>query len=168
MNFKGLQLIISERIGISPHQFSIFLVSREKRGSRIPVAAKTNFSKIYREKDWLFLVALKSSWRERRIKGHEMMTGNTVRSRFDPQPGNLMLLRRDDNSVAINGNGLPGLDLGRVGSSMRDELVWTPGFVGVFTMLLLSGFGHQRVRLHGPLKDLLERRFGSMSGIELS
>ncbi|KAJ6914551.1 hypothetical protein NC651_016737 [Populus alba x Populus x berolinensis] len=94
-----MQLIISERIGISPHQFSIFLVNREKRGSRIPVAARTNFSKIYREKDWLFIVVLKRSRRERRIKGHEMMTGNTV---------------RDDNSVAINGNGLPGLDLGRV------------------------------------------------------
>jgi hypothetical protein len=47
---------------------------------------------------------------------------------------------------------------GQVGSSMRDELVWTLGFVGVFTMLLFSGFGHQRVRLHGPLKDLLERK----------
>jgi len=49
---------------------------------------------------------------------------------------------------------------GQVGSSMRDELVWALGFVGVFTMLLLSGFGHQRVRLHGLLKDLLERRSG--------
>jgi len=72
-----------------------------------------------------------------------------------------------DDSVAINRNGLPGLDLGRVGSgrvgsSMRDELVWALGFVGVFTMLLLSGFGHQRVRLHGPLKDLLEKRSGSV------
>jgi len=50
---------------------------------------------------------------------------------------------------------------GRVGSGMRDELVWALGFVGVFTMLLLSGFGHQWVRLHGPLKDLLEKRSGS-------
>lgn len=111
------------------------------------MAAKTIFSKIYREKDRLFVVALKRSRRERRVKGHEMMTGNTVRSRFDPQTGNLMLLRRDDKSVAINGNELPRHRFGsdRVRSSMREERVWTLGFVGVFPMLLLSGFGHQRV-----------------------
>ncbi|CAK7342015.1 unnamed protein product [Dovyalis caffra] len=114
LNFRGLQLIISERIGISPQKFSIFLANREKMGSRIPVTAKTNFSEIYRENDWLFLVVLKRSRRESRIKEHEMMTGNTVRFRFDPPPGNLRLLRRDGNSVAINGNGLSGLDLGWV------------------------------------------------------
>lgn len=114
LEFKGLQLMISERIGISPHQFSIFLVNREKRGSRIPVTAKTDFSKIYLEKDWVFLVVLKRSRRERRIKGQEMINGNSVRLRFDPPPGKLMLLRRDNNSVAINGNGLSGLDSGRV------------------------------------------------------
>ncbi|KAJ6923992.1 hypothetical protein NC652_017340 [Populus alba x Populus x berolinensis] len=132
-----MQLIISERIGISPHQFSIFLVNREKRGSRIPVAARTNFSKIYREKDWLFLVVLKRSRRERRIKGHEMMTGNTV---------------RDDNRVAVNGNGLPGLDLGRVDYERRTGM--DPGSRWCVYKTVTFGFRSSAGLIARPIKRL--------------
>lgn len=110
LNFKVLQSIIGEKLGLSSHQFSIYLTDRKRRGSRIPVTGKIDFAAVSCEKDCFFLVVLKRSRRERRRKSREV--AEIMQNRFDP-PANLMLLRRDGNTIAINGSGFSGLDLGR-------------------------------------------------------
>ncbi|CAN4109458.1 unnamed protein product [Withania somnifera] len=58
--FKPFQLMISERIGISPNQISIYLCDRKGGCSefedrrRIPVTGKANFAMISREKNCFF------------------------------------------------------------------------------------------------------------------
>jgi hypothetical protein len=68
---KGFQLIISRKMGISPHQFSVYLAvgGGEHQHWKIPVTGKFNFAAISREKEdeeRFFLVVLKRSRRERR------------------------------------------------------------------------------------------------------
>uniref|UniRef100_A0A2N9FCH5 DUF7138 domain-containing protein n=1 Tax=Fagus sylvatica TaxID=28930 RepID=A0A2N9FCH5_FAGSY len=71
---KGFQSIISRKIGISPHQFSVYLAVGDEGGGehqhwKIPVTGKFNFAAISREKEdeeRFFLVVLKRSRRERR------------------------------------------------------------------------------------------------------
>ncbi|KAJ9184581.1 hypothetical protein P3X46_004293 [Hevea brasiliensis] len=116
LNFKVFQSIIVEKLGLSPHQFSIYLADRKRRGSRIPVTGKIDFTAVSYEKDCFFLVVLKRSRRERRRKSREV--AEIMQNRFDP-PANLMLLRRDGNTIAINSTGFSALDLGRSGYESR-------------------------------------------------
>ncbi|KAF2308326.1 hypothetical protein GH714_040008 [Hevea brasiliensis] len=116
LNFKVFQSIIVEKLGLSPHQFSIYLADRKSRGSRIPVTGKIDFTAVSYEKDCFFLVVLKRSRRERRRKSREV--AEIMQNRFDP-PANLMLLRRDGNTIAINSTGFSALDLGRSGYESR-------------------------------------------------
>ncbi|EEF29839.1 uncharacterized protein LOC8275751 [Ricinus communis] len=113
LNFKVLQSIISEKLVLSPHQFSIYLTDTKKNGMRIPVTGKIDFSTISREKDCIFLVVLKRSRRDRRRKTREVSAAEMLQGRYDPPPANMMLLRRDGNSVAIN------VDLDRSGFEKR-------------------------------------------------
>lgn len=69
MEFKRFQTLLSQKIGISPHQFSVHLSSPESR-RRIPITGKVNFGAISREKNCFFVVVLKRSRRERRRKNH--------------------------------------------------------------------------------------------------
>ncbi|KAF2289648.1 hypothetical protein GH714_037700 [Hevea brasiliensis] len=108
LNFKLFQSIISEKLVLSPHQFSIYLTDT-RRGSRIPVTRKINFSAVSCEKDCFFVVVLNRSKRERRRKSREM--AENMQNRFDP-PATVMLLRRDGNTIAINSTGFSNLDLG--------------------------------------------------------
>ncbi|KAF2308315.1 hypothetical protein GH714_039985 [Hevea brasiliensis] len=130
LNFKVFQSIIVEKLGLSPHQFSIYLADRKSRGSRIPVTGKIDFTAVSYEKDCFFLVVLKRSRRERRRKSREV--AEIMQNRFDP-PANLMLLRRDGNTIAINSTGFSALDLGRSGYEsrvkelqMQKERYWSP------------------------------------------
>ncbi|KAJ8900074.1 hypothetical protein K2173_024190 [Erythroxylum novogranatense] len=116
-SFKSFQSIIGDRIGISPYQLSVYVVSQKRRGSRIPITNSTNFSAIYRDKDCFFLVFLKRSRRDKRRKSHEIT--ETYGSRFDP-PSNVVLLRRDGiDNVDINGSGLSDSELSRFGYEKR-------------------------------------------------
>ncbi|CAN1133933.1 hypothetical protein LINPERPRIM_LOCUS16394 [Linum perenne] len=113
LSYKGFQSMISQIIGISPHQFSVYISDRTRRGFRIPVTGKTNFSAISRTGGFYFLVVLKRSRRERRrrsTKGEQ-----NLRNRFDPPQMNVMLLRRDGNGgygfqAELDTGGLAGFE----------------------------------------------------------
>lgn len=66
--FKAFQLVLSERIGISPNQISIFLCDRKGskfENRKILITGKSNFTLISREKNCFFLVILKRSKKSR-------------------------------------------------------------------------------------------------------
>lgn len=65
LEFKLFLSLLSNKIGISPHQFTVFLSSPDTR-RRIPITGKVNFGAISREKNCFFLVELKRSRREKR------------------------------------------------------------------------------------------------------
>uniref|UniRef100_A0A2P2JTD9 DUF7138 domain-containing protein n=1 Tax=Rhizophora mucronata TaxID=61149 RepID=A0A2P2JTD9_RHIMU len=112
LKFEDFQSVISERIGLPPHQFAVYLVERKRRSVKIPVTGKTNFSAISSAKDCLFFVVRKRSRSQRRRKKRE--GDEIIRSSLVP-PANVMLLRRDGSNIAINGNGFSISDLGRSG-----------------------------------------------------
>lgn len=91
LEFKAFQLMLSQRIGISPNQISIYLCDRKSSKfedrRRIPVTGKTNFGLIAREKDCFFLVVLKRSRKSRNRKG-------VHKSENEFPVDNLILLRR--------------------------------------------------------------------------
>lgn len=101
LEFKRFQSELSEMIGISPHQFSVYLSSQESR-RRIPITGKVNFGAISRENGYFFLVVLKRSRRERRRRSpHETPDDVYYTSSVKSQqpikkipPDNIMLLRR--------------------------------------------------------------------------
>ena len=111
MDFKNFQSILSQKIGISSHQISIFLDCPKKARSsmqtrrRIPITAKVSFSAILREKDCFFLVVLKRSRRERRRKSrllHEVEEeeeGNFTPQNIVAPPQKLHLLRRNPGTA---------------------------------------------------------------------
>lgn len=115
LNFKIFQSIISEKLVLSPYQFSIYLTDT-RCGSRIPVIGNFDFSAISCGKDCFFLIVLKRSKRERRRKSREM--AEIMQNRVD-LPANVMLLRRDGNTIAINNVEFSNLDLGRTGYERR-------------------------------------------------
>ncbi|WCJ34199.1 hypothetical protein M5689_015518 [Euphorbia peplus] len=118
-NFKHFQAAVAEKLGLSSHQFSIYLTNRKNRGSRVPVTGKLDFTAVSLTTDCIFLIILKQSRRERRRRtrgGSEF-----VHHRSDPPP-NMMLLRRDGNTISLNGGsyvggggGFSGLELDRSG-----------------------------------------------------
>lgn len=110
MEFKNFQSILSQKIGISSHQISIFLdCPRKARSSmetrrRIPVTGKVIFSAILREKDCFFLVVLKRSRRERRRKSRLLHELEEEEESFTPQniiapTQKLHLLRRNQGAT---------------------------------------------------------------------
>ncbi|KAJ7971665.1 DNA-directed RNA polymerase subunit beta like, partial [Quillaja saponaria] len=74
-NYKDFQLALSQKIGISPNQFSVYLTSKKNSSPeytrRIPITSTFNFGSIGREKDMFFLVVMKISRR--------MKTGTTYK-----------------------------------------------------------------------------------------
>ncbi|KAH6798914.1 hypothetical protein C2S51_035398 [Perilla frutescens var. frutescens] len=108
MDYKSFQLMLSEKIGISPNQISIYLVNRKRSRKssfsddrrRIPITGKANFGAICRQKECCFLVVLKRSRksrsrRERMIGSGDFARGNESSS---PAPERLILLRRSQPS----------------------------------------------------------------------
>ncbi|GFP82674.1 hypothetical protein PHJA_000410500 [Phtheirospermum japonicum] len=116
LEYKPFQLMLSQRIGISPNQISTYLVNRKNSHNsplsgdrrRMPITGKVNFGSICRQKDCCFLVILKRSRksrnrRERMINasggGGVEFAGISPENRFSPTPvilapENLVLLRR--------------------------------------------------------------------------
>lgn len=111
MNYKSFQLMLGEKIGISPNQISIYLVNRKRNRRsqfsddrrRIPVTGKANFGAICRQKECCFLVILKRSRksrgrRERMIGGGGfvdfVLQKQSSAARGLQAPPHLILLRR--------------------------------------------------------------------------
>lgn len=94
-DYKTLQSILSLKIGISPNQFSVYLVNGVT-SRKIPVTAKSNFAAICWERDCCLLVVLKRS-RDSRARRQRRKP-----SEQQQQPaGNVMLLKRN-NDVKVN------------------------------------------------------------------
>ncbi|KAF3442740.1 hypothetical protein FNV43_RR16657 [Rhamnella rubrinervis] len=101
LEFKRFQSELSQMIGISPHQFSVYLSSQETR-RRIPITGKFNFGAISSEKGCFFLVVLKRSRRERRRRSpleipEDVYFTSSMKSQQPIKkspPDNVMLLRR--------------------------------------------------------------------------
>ncbi|KAG1327840.1 hypothetical protein COCNU_01G017740 [Cocos nucifera] len=72
LSFKKFQAVISQKIGIAPHQISFSLVRRKKaRASpevrrKVPIDESSDFAAIARERDCFVLAVLRRSRRERR------------------------------------------------------------------------------------------------------
>ncbi|MCD7453094.1 hypothetical protein HAX54_019672 [Datura stramonium] len=123
LEFKAFQLMLSQRIGISPNQISIYMCDRKSSKfedrRRIPITGKANFGLIACEKDCFFLVVLKRSRKSRNRKtaksdyGGGFMTENEFP--VSTPPDNLILLRR--NQPDMNHLGL--------GSSFYDQISQT-------------------------------------------
>ncbi|KAE8689950.1 Nudix hydrolase [Hibiscus syriacus] len=93
MDFKAFQSILSRKIGISPHQFTVYITASNNPRNRVPVTGKVNFSAVSREKDCFFLVVLKRSRRSRTRRGKKAESSPAMKK--EP-PANAMLLRRGD------------------------------------------------------------------------
>ncbi|CAA0818786.1 Unknown protein [Striga hermonthica] len=113
LEYKPFQHMLSQKIGISPNQISIYLVDRGRSRRtlfaedrrRIPITGKVNFGLICRQKNCSFLVVLKRSRksrsrRERAANGVEFAgffsDGEFLQHpQMRPVPENLVLLRRN-------------------------------------------------------------------------
>ncbi|CAN4113969.1 unnamed protein product [Withania somnifera] len=98
LEFKAFQLMLSQRIGISPNQISIYLAdeksSKFEDRRRIPITGKANFGLISREKDCFILVVLK---RSRKSKNKKTVVKTGYAGGFSPE--NLILLRRTNPEI---------------------------------------------------------------------
>lgn len=102
LEYKPFQLMLSQKIGISPNQISIYLVDRKKNPKspfpddrrRTPITGKVNFGLICRQKDCCFLVVLKRSrkLRNRRDRAKEVEFSDSLPA---PVLENMILLRRN-------------------------------------------------------------------------
>lgn len=113
MDFKAFQLMLSQRIGISPNQISIYLCDRKADRKRVPITGKVNFAFIAREKDCFFLAVLKRSRKSRNRKAAKMNNGAVDYGEYlsendfvaqSPQPENLILLRRNQPELGVDVN----------------------------------------------------------------
>ncbi|WRX23298.1 hypothetical protein QQP08_015785 [Theobroma cacao] len=94
MDFKAFQSILSRMIGISPHQFSVYIADGNNSHNRVPITGKVNFSAVSRGKDCFFLVVLKRSWRSGTRKGKNEEPSFPAAAMKKELPTNVMLLRR--------------------------------------------------------------------------
>lgn len=111
LEYKPFQLMLSQKIGISPNQISIYLVDKKKNHKspfweerrRIPITGKVNFNLICRQRDCCFLVVLK---RSRKSRNRRERTANIIEfgdiheneffpPRIHSVPENMILLRRN-------------------------------------------------------------------------
>lgn len=98
LDYKAFQQILSQKIGISPNQMSIYLVDRKNSKlyhqdqRKFLITGKASFRLILREKDCAVLVVLKRSRRDRRRRSK---LGNVESSYYSPEPDNIILLRRN-------------------------------------------------------------------------
>lgn len=108
--FKPFQLMLSERIGISPNQISIYLCDCKGKFEdrrKIPITGKANFEVISREKNCFFLVVMKRSRKARNRKAKpngvefgEFLKENAFSQHFSSSE-NLILLRRNQPEVNL-------------------------------------------------------------------
>lgn len=111
LEFKTFQIMISQKIGISPNQISIYLVhhsSSPEERRKTPITGKVNFSLIIRQKDCFFLVILKRSRksRNRKLRPNSIDFGDYLSENDflpSPPPENVILLRRNQPEMNMNG-----------------------------------------------------------------
>ncbi|XP_055808561.1 uncharacterized protein LOC129877104 [Solanum dulcamara] len=106
--FKPFQVMLSERIGISPNQISIYLCDRQgskfEDRRKVPVTGKANFAVISREKNCFFLVVMKRSRkvRNRKVKTNGVELGEFLKENVLSHLSsseNLILLRRNQTEM---------------------------------------------------------------------
>lgn len=103
MNFKGFQSVISQKIGISPHQITTYFTPLHQHQHyhhrrRHPVTNKFNFAAAIPESNSsFFLVVLKRSRRVRRRRPKP--APEEEEEVFSPEMDNFVLLRRNPNPV---------------------------------------------------------------------
>ncbi|XWS56061.1 hypothetical protein CRYUN_Cryun09bG0054500 [Craigia yunnanensis] len=97
MDFKAFQSIISRKIRISPHQFSVYMADSNNPRNRFLITGKATLSAISREKDCFILVVLKRSARSGTRKGKGDGPSLPVVAKKKEPPANAMLLRRGDD-----------------------------------------------------------------------
>lgn len=137
MEFKTLQAVISQKIGISPNQISIYLYD-QKTGQRTPVTSKVNFSVVVCRMDCFFHVVLKRSRKSKarklpRSSGSDYGDYLLENDYSPPSPSdNVILLRRNHPEMNLNMNGLRAPD-------------YPTPFYGQFTESELAGLSD---RLH--------------------
>ncbi|XP_054785232.1 uncharacterized protein LOC129291739 [Prosopis cineraria] len=115
LNFKNFQSDIGQKIGVSPHQLSVYFGSRESN-RKIPITRKVNFAAIAREKGGFFFVKR----RPRRHKTHKESRDEEQPCNKKIPPANVKLLRRNtgiDFYPAFPGFQTPILD--RIGYETR-------------------------------------------------
>ncbi|PSS21458.1 Deoxyguanosinetriphosphate triphosphohydrolase-like protein [Actinidia chinensis var. chinensis] len=104
LEFKAFQSGLSNKIGISPNQITIYLVDLQNSNSpmegrrQIPVTSKMNFAAVAKETDCFFLVVLKRSRRNRRPKPKQRgidFSDYSPENEFLRSPEKLLLLRRN-------------------------------------------------------------------------
>ncbi|KAG8374040.1 hypothetical protein BUALT_Bualt11G0089600 [Buddleja alternifolia] len=123
MEYKQFQLMLSQKIGISPNQFSIYLIERKNNSNsnpqspfteewrRIPITGKVNFAYICSQQKCCFLAVLRRSRKSRNRK--ERMINGVYSADFLPEtvftpppvrpvPANLILLRRSQETPSYD------------------------------------------------------------------
>lgn len=106
-SFNKFLSFLSHKIGISPHQFSVYLATFGTN-RRIPISAKVNFSDIARgaaAASSFFFV--KRSKRPRRGKSRSKGSPRNDNI-ITPPPGNVVLLRRDTAAPFTGFGKIPG------------------------------------------------------------
>ncbi|GFZ08927.1 hypothetical protein Acr_20g0007350 [Actinidia rufa] len=113
---------LSHKIGISPNQITVYLVELKNSKSptegrrKIPVTGKMNFAAVAKETDCFFLVVLKRSRRNRRLKPKQIgidFGDYSQENEFLPSPEKFLLLRRnrpDLSSPLASGYASPRYD----------------------------------------------------------
>ncbi|XP_028795636.1 uncharacterized protein LOC114751144 [Neltuma alba] len=118
MNFKSFQSDLAQKIGVSPHQLSVFLGSPESN-RKIPITRKVNFAAITRERGGFFFVKR----RPRRHKTHKESRNEEQTGNKKTPPANVKLLKRNtgiDFFPALPGFQTPILDRIEYGNRVRN------------------------------------------------
>lgn len=120
-NFNKFLSFLSQKIGISPHQFSVYLATFGSN-RKIPITAKVNFATIVRDNaasasaSSFFFV--KRSKRPRRNKVRSNKGSRNNDNKINNPPANAVLLRRNA-AVPFSGFDTLAAGLGRVGFEKR-------------------------------------------------
>lgn len=122
-DFKAFQSMLSRKIGISPHQFSVYIADSNNSHNRVPITGKVNFSFVTRKTDCIFVVVLKRSRRYRTRKGKNREScppASAAAAMKKEPPANVVLLRRGGGGVnnLRDARVLTGLD--EFGKRVRD------------------------------------------------
>ncbi|CAA0842989.1 Unknown protein [Striga hermonthica] len=100
LEYKSFQLMLSQKIGVSPNQISTYLVDWKNTARspfagdrhRTPITGKTDFASLCRRKDCCFLSILKRSRKARGRRGRSIDRFAAVE--FSPAPEDLVILRK--------------------------------------------------------------------------
>ncbi|KAK7244816.1 hypothetical protein RIF29_39643 [Crotalaria pallida] len=106
-NFNKFLSFLSHKIGISPHQFSVYLASYGSN-RKIPITAKVNFAAILRDTagaaSSFFFVKRSKRPRRNKVRNNSKGFGNNENNGFNiaNPPANVVLLRRNAAAIATS------------------------------------------------------------------